>query len=162
LFSEFVYSQDPKLSGESLLGRAMAEKELGERDAAIGDLNAVLARGKDSPLYWPARLALADVKSSAGGGDALGRTQKLLSEASAAGMPSDTLNQIRLLRFEALATSAEKSGGLSDASRREAVALSQQLSQLGPMWSQRVYQIALAHMKDPRQLLGSTVSAEWV
>ena len=37
-FSEFVYSQDPKMSGESLLGRAMAEKELGERDAAIGDL----------------------------------------------------------------------------------------------------------------------------
>jgi tetratricopeptide (TPR) repeat protein len=162
LFSEFVYSQDPKISGESLLGRAMAEKELGERDAAIGDLNAVLARGKDSPLYWPARLALADVKSTAGGGDALGETQKLLNEASAAGMPSDTLNQIRLLRFEALAASAEKGGGLSDASRREAVALSQQLSQLGPMWSQRVYQIALAHLKDPRQLLGSTVSAEWV
>jgi tetratricopeptide (TPR) repeat protein len=161
-FSEFVYAQDPKLSGESLLGRAMAEKELGERDAAIGDLNAVLERGKDSALYWPARLAMADVKSSGGSGDAAGETQRLLAEASSAGMSSDTLNQIRLLRFQALAASAEKSGGLPEGARREAVALSQQLSQLGPMWSRRVYEIALAHMKDPRQLLGSTVSAEWV
>ena len=30
------------------------------------------------------------------------------------------------------------------------------------MWSRRVYEIALANLKDPRQLLGSTVSAEWV
>jgi TolA-binding protein len=161
LFSEFVYSQDPKISGESLLGRAMAEKELGERDAAVGDLNAVLERGRDSPLYWPARLALADVKSSGGGGDSIAETQKLLADASAAGMSSDVLNQIRLLRFSALAASAGK-GGLSDASHREAVALSQQLSQLGPVWSRRVYEIALANLKDPRQLLGSTVSAEWV
>ena len=77
----------------------MAEKELGERDAAIGDLNAVLERGRDSPLYWPARLALADVKSSAGGGDSIGETQRLLADAGAAGMSSDMLNQIRLLRF---------------------------------------------------------------
>lgn len=161
-FSEFVYSQDPKMSGESLLGRAMAEKELGEREPAIGDLQAVLERGKDSPLYWPARLALAEVKSSAGAADGFAETQRLLGEASAAGLPADTLNQIRLLRFEALAASADKGGELSESARREAIALSQQLSQLGAVWSKRVYGIALAHMKDPRQLLGNTVSAEWV
>lgn len=160
-FSEFVYAQDPKMSGESLFGRGLAEKELGERPEAIGDLQAVLERGQDSPLYWPARLALADVKASGGGGDALAETQKLLSEASAAGMPGDTLNQIRLLRLEALAATADK-GTMSEGARREAEALSRQLSELGAMWSRRVYEIALAHMKDPRQLLGNTVSAEWV
>jgi tetratricopeptide (TPR) repeat protein len=160
-FSEFVYAQDPKMSGESLLGRAMAERELGERDEAIGDLQAVLERGKGSSLYWPARLTLAEVKSSGGTGDALAETQKLLSEASSAGLPADTLNQIRLLRLEALASSAEK-GTMSESARREAEALSRQLSQLGPLWSRRVYDIALSHLKDPRQLLGSTASAEWV
>lgn len=160
-FSEFVYAQDPKMSGESLLGRAMAETELGERDAAIGDLQAVLERGKDSSLYWPARMALAEAKSSGGAGDALAETQKLLAEASAAGMPADTLNQIRLLRLEALAATADK-GVMSEPARREAEALSRQLSQLGPVWSRRVYEIALSHMKDPRQLLGNAASAEWV
>ncbi|MGH7896843.1 MAG: tetratricopeptide repeat protein [Candidatus Binatia bacterium] len=161
-FSEFVYATDPKLSGESLLGRAMAETELGEREQAIGDLQAVFERGKESALYWPARLQLAQVKSSGGGADALGETQRLLAEASAAGLPSDTLNQIRLLRLEALAGTVDKSGNMSESAQREAVALSRQLSSLGSVWSKRVFDIALSHMKDPRQLLGSTVSAEWI
>ncbi|MBI2963947.1 MAG: tetratricopeptide repeat protein [Deltaproteobacteria bacterium] len=160
-FSEFVYAQDPKMSGESLLGRAMAERELGERDQAIGDLQAVLERGKDSPLYWPARLALAEVKSSGGSSDALAETHKLLGEAAAAGMPADMLNQIRLLRLEALAATAAH-GSMSESARREAEALSRQLSQLGSVWSRRVFEIAMSHMKDPRLLLGSAASAEWV
>jgi tetratricopeptide (TPR) repeat protein len=160
-FSEFVYSQDPKMSGESLLGRAMAEMELGERDAAVGDLQAILERGKESPLYGPAKLVLAEVKSRAGGSDALAETQKLLADASASATPEETLNQMRLLRLEALAASAGK-GGLSESQGREAVALAQQLSQLGPTWSKRVYEIAVSHLKDPRQLLGNTVSAEWI
>jgi tetratricopeptide (TPR) repeat protein len=160
-FSEFVYAQDPRMAAESLLGRALAEKELGERDEAIGDLQAVLERGKTFPLYWPARIALAEVKSSGGTADALAETQRLLADATAAGLAPDTMNQIRMLRFEALAASAEK-GTLGESARREAEALSRQLSQLGPVWSKRVYDIALSHLKDPRELLGSTASAEWV
>ncbi len=106
------------MSGESLLGRAMAEKELGERDAAIGDLNAVLERGKDSPLYWPARIWRSPTSSRArAAATAIGETQRLLADAVAAGMSSDALNQIRLLRFSALAASAGKGGGLSESSR---------------------------------------------
>ncbi len=157
-FSEFIYSQDPKMSAESLFGRALAEKELGEREAAIGDLQAVLERGKESPLYGPAQLALAEVKSSRGG---LAETQRLLADAELSGTPEDTLNHMRLMRLEALAASAEK-GAMSESQRREAVQLSQQLSELGPGWSKRVYEIAVSHLKDPRLLLGNTVSAEWV
>ncbi|HSD09434.1 MAG TPA: tetratricopeptide repeat protein [Candidatus Binatia bacterium] len=157
-FSEFVYAQDPKMSDESLFGRAMAEKELGERDAAIGDLQAVLERGKESPLYGPAQLALAEVKSS---GRGLAETQRLLADAESSGTPEETLNQMRLWRLEALAASAQK-GGMSESQRREAVQLAQQLSQLGPGWSKRVHEIAVSHLKDPRQLLGETVSAEWI
>jgi tetratricopeptide (TPR) repeat protein len=160
-FSEFVYSPDPKMSGESLLGRAMAEKELGERDAAIGDLQAVLERGKDSPLYAPAKLVLAEVKSSGGGSDALAETQKLLADASVSGASEDTLNQMRLLRLEALAATAEK-GGMTEAQRREAVQLARELSERGPGWSKRVYEIAVSHLKDPRVLLGNNASAEWI
>src|SRR5262249_50100579 len=130
-FSEFIYSQDPKMSAESLFGRALAEKELGERDAAIGDLQAVLERGKESALYGPAQLALAEVKSSGGG---LAETQRLLADAELSGTPEDALNHMRLMRLEALAASAEK-GGMSESQRREAVQLSQQLSELGPGWS---------------------------
>jgi len=160
-FSEFVYSPDPKMSGESLFGRALAERELGERNAAIGDLQAVLELGKDSPLYSAARLALSETKASGGSADALAETQKMLAEASAGGTPSETLNQIRLMRFEALVKTA-KSGTLSEPARREANELAQQLSALGATYSKRVYQIAVANLKDPRQLLGATVSAEWV
>jgi tetratricopeptide (TPR) repeat protein len=157
-FSEFIYSQDPKMSAESLFGRALAEKELGERDAAIGDLQAVLERGKESPLYGPAQLALAEVKSSGGG---LAETQRLLADAELSGTAEDTLNHMRLMRLEALAASAEK-GAMNESQRREAVQLAQQLSQLGPGWSKRVYEIAVSHLKDPRQLLGNNVSAEWI
>jgi TolA-binding protein len=157
-FSEFIYSQDPKMSAESLFGRALAEKELGERDAAIGDLQAILERGKESSLYGPAQLALAEVKSSGGG---LAETQRLLADAELSGTPEDTLNHMRLMRLEALAASGEK-GGMSESQRREAVQLAQQLSQLGPGWSKRVYEIAVSHLKDPRQLLGNNVSAEWI
>ncbi len=159
-FSEFVYAQDRKMSEESLLGRAMAETELGERDQAAGDLKVILDRGKESPLYWTARLALAQVKAGAGNADALSETQKLLGEASAAGLPGDTLNQIRLMRLEALAVAASK--GTGESHRQEAIALGRQLSGLGPVWSKRVSDLALAHLKDPRQLLGSSASAEWI
>src|SRR5262249_4453031 len=82
-------------------------------------------------------------------------------DAESSGTPEDTLNHMRLMRLEALAASAEK-GGLSESQRREAVQLSQELSQLGPGWSKPVYEIAVSQLKDPRQLLGNTVSAEWV
>jgi tetratricopeptide (TPR) repeat protein len=160
-FSEFVYSNDPKMSGESLLGRALAESELGEKDAAIGDLQAILERGKDSPLYGPAKLAMVQVKAGGGGADALGETAKMLADAQASGMSADGINQIKLLRLEALASAGEK-GGMTESQRREAQALARELSQLGAAWSKRVYDIAVSHLKDPRMLLGSTVSAEWI
>jgi tetratricopeptide (TPR) repeat protein len=160
-FSEFVYSNDPKMSGESLLGRALAESELGEREAAIGDLQAILDRGKDSPLYGPAKLAMVQVKAGGGGADALGESAKMLADAQTSGMSEDGLNQIKLLRLEALASAGGK-GGMTDAQRREAQALAHELSQLGASWSKRVYDIAVSHLKDPRMLLGNTVSAEWI
>jgi TolA-binding protein len=160
-FSEFVYSPDPKLAGESLFGRGLAERELGEKNAAVGDLQAVLDMGKDTPLYAAARMALSEAKASSGSADALAETQKMLAEATASGAGGDALNQARLLRYEALVKTA-KNGALAEPMRREAAELAQQLSQMGAQYSKRVYEIAMAHVKDPRQLLGNTVSAEWV
>ena len=160
-FSEFVFSPDARLRDESLLGRALAERERGETDAAAGDLKAVLDRGKDSPLYWPARLTLAEVKVAAGDvGEALAEAQRLMSEASSSGVAMETLNQARLLRFQALAVASKK--GASQSLHQEALGLSRELSQLGPIWSKRVHEIALATMADPRPILGATASAEWI
>ncbi|MGH7805707.1 MAG: tetratricopeptide repeat protein, partial [Candidatus Binatia bacterium] len=158
-FTEFVYSQDQKLRDESLLGRALAERELGEFKEAIGDLEAILEKGNQGTLYWPARLTLAEVKVGAGeAGAALSETGKLLSDARAAGLPIETQNQAKLLRFQALANSAGKGGSVGG----EAAGLSRELSALGPVWSKRVRETALAAMKDPRAILGSNASSEWI
>src|SRR5258706_11516424 len=85
----------------------------------------------------------------------------MLSEASASGMPAETVNQMKLLRLEAVASVGQK-GQMSEAQKREAVTLAQGLSQLGAAWSKRVYDIAVSHLKDPRILLGGTISAEWI
>ncbi len=159
-FSEFVYGAEPGLRDESLLGRALAERELGELDAATGDLRAVLEAGTASPLYWPARLTLAEVKAASGTGEGLSETQKLLAEASAARLPAETLNQIRLLRLQALARASKS--GKSDALQREAAALARDLTRLGPGWSRRVNEVVLANVDDPRAILGSTTSTEWM
>ncbi len=159
-FSEFVYGDDTKARDENLLGRALAERELGELDAAAGDLAPVLARGPGSPLYWPARLTLAEVKVAKGGNAGLEETRKLLAEASGAGLSEDTRNQIRLLRFQAVAEALKggSSGGLTDEAQR----LARELTELGAFWSKRVQQIALATLPDPRLVLGSSASAEWM
>jgi tetratricopeptide (TPR) repeat protein len=158
-FTEFVYSQDQKLRDESLLGRALAERELGEFKEAIGDLEAILEKGNQGALYWPARLTLAEVRVGAGDtAAALNETQRLINDARAAGLPMDVVNQAKLLRFQALATSAGKGGAVGG----EAANLSRELSQLGPVWSKRVRETALAAMKDPRAILGSNASSEWI
>jgi tetratricopeptide (TPR) repeat protein len=159
-FSEFVAAGDEKMRLESFLGRAMAQRELGERDEAVADLQIVLAQGRSNPLYWPARLALGELRAGQGGSAGVGETQKLLAEAQAAGLPADILNQIRLMRLEALLIGADR--GLPEPSRREAEAVAAQLSKLGPQWSSRVTDTVLRHMKDPRPVLGSSASSEWI
>lgn len=159
-FSEFVAAPDEKMRLESYLGRAMAQRELGRRGEAVADLEIVLAKGRSHPLYWPARLALGELRASQGGAEGLAETKKLLAEASAAKLPSDTLNQIRLMRLDALLIGAER--GLSEPARREAETLAASLSKLGPQWSNRVTDTVLRHMKDPRPVLGASASSEWI
>lgn len=160
-FSEFIAAPDEKMRLESLLGRGMARKELGERSEAEGDLQLVLQQAKGTSLFWPARMALGELRASAGGASAIAETRKLLAEAQSAGLPAATLQQIRLLRLDALlATMA--SGGAGEAVQKEAASLAAQLSSQGPALSQRVTKMTLARLKDPRPVLGATVSAEWI
>jgi tetratricopeptide (TPR) repeat protein len=159
-FSEFIAAQDEKMRLESYLGRAMAQRELGESQEAVADLDLVLAAGKNSPLYWPARLALGELRASQGGAAGIVETQRLLADAQAGGLPADTLNQIRLMRLDAMLVSAEK--GLSDAALRDAAALAAQISKSGPSWSNRVTDVVLRRMKDPRPVLGKSASSEWI
>jgi tetratricopeptide (TPR) repeat protein len=159
-FSEFIAAQDEKMRLESYLGRAMAQRELGDREEAAADLDLVLAAGKSGPLYWPARLALGELRASQGGTSALGETQRLLADAQAAGLPADTLNQIRLMRLDAMLVGADK--GLSESTRRDAAALAAQISKSGPSWSNRVTDVVLRRMKDPRPILGKSASSEWI
>ncbi len=160
-FSEFIAAPDEKMRLESLLGRGMAEKELGERGEAEGDLQLVLQQAKGTSLYWPARMALGELRASAGGPAALAETKKLLAEAQSAGLPAATLQQIRLLRFDAL-LAAMAAGGAGDGVQKEAASLAAQLSSQGAALSQRVTNMTLARLKDPRPVLGATVSAEWI
>lgn len=160
-FSEFIAAPDEKMRLESLLGRGMAEKELGERAEAEGDLQLVLQQAKGTPLYWPARMALGELRASGGGAAALAETKKLLAEAQSAGLSADMLRQIRLLRFDAL-LSAMAAGGAGEGVQKEATSLAAQLSSQGPAVSQRVTKMTLARLKDPRPVLGATVSSEWI
>lgn len=159
-FSEFIAAQDEKMRFESYLGRAMAQRELGETQEAAADLDLVLAAGKGNALYWPARLALGELRASQGGAAALSETQKLLADAQAAGLPTDTLNQIRLMRLDAMLVGADK--GLPEATRRDAETLAAQISKSGPSWSNRVTDVVLRRMKDPRPILGKSASSEWI
>jgi len=159
-FSEFIAAQDEKMRLESYLGRAMAERELGDHAEAAADLDLVLAAGKRSPLYWPARLALGELRASQGGSAALAETSKLLAEAQTAGLRADTLNQIRLMRLDAMLVNADK--GLSETARRDAAALAAQISKSGPSWSHRVTDVVLRRMKDPRPILGKSASSQWI
>ena len=160
-FSEFIAASDEKMRLESLLGRAMAASALGRRDDAEGDLKLVLEQAKGTSLYWPARMALAEVRAGAGGAAALSETQKLLGEAQSAGLGSDSIKQIRMLRLDALLASMAASGG-GGPHQKEAASLAAQLSALGPAYAQRVTQMAVARLRDPRPVLGATVSAEWI
>ena len=159
-FSEFLASSDQKVRLESLLGRGMSEGELGQTAEAAADLEMVLQEAKGTSLYWPARMALAQVRV-AGGGAALSETQRLLAEAQSAGISAELLKQIRMLRFDAL-LNAMAAGGAGEGVRSEAASLAAQLSSLGPSYSQRVSQMTIARLKDPRPVLGQTVSAEWI
>lgn len=161
-FSEFIAAPDEKMRLESLLGRGMAASALGDRTNAEGDLKLVLQQAKGTSLYWPARMALAEVRASAGGSAALSETQKLLSEAQSAGLGSGTMKQIRLLRLDALIATLAASGGGNAAVQKEAASLAAQLSALGPAYAQRVTQMAVSRLRDPRPVLGATVSAEWI
>jgi len=160
-FSEFIGAPDEKMRLESLLGRGMVERELGDRENAEGDLQMVLQQAKGTSLYWPARMALAELRAGSGGTAALTETQKLLAEAQSAGLPADTLKQIRLLRLDALLATMASSGG-GEGVRSEAASLAAQLSAQGPAYAQRVTQMAVARLADPRPVLGATVSAEWI
>ena len=160
-FSEFIGAPDEKMRLESMLGRGMAEAELGEREAADGDLQLVMQQARGTSLYWPARMALGQLRASAGGDSALSETQRLLAEAQSAGLGAETLKQIRMLRLDALLATMAAGGG-GEGVTREAATLAAQLSSLGPAFSQRVTQMAVARLKDPRPVLGATVSAEWI
>lgn len=160
-FSEFIGAPDEKMRLESLLGRGMVARELGDQENASGDLQLVMQQAKGTSLYWPARMALAEQRSSAGGAAALGETQKLLAEAQSAGVGAEMIKQIRLLRLDAL-LQAMASGGGGEGVRSEAASLAGQLSALGPAYAQRVTQMTLSRLKDPRPVLGATVSAEWI
>jgi len=160
-FGEFAGASDPKMSLESLLGRGMAERELGQRSEAEADLTTVLQQAKGTALYWPARMALGELRASAGGAAAVTETGKLLAEAQSAGLAADTIKQIRLLRLDALLVTMAAGGG-GEGVRSEAASLAAQLSSQGPAYAQRVTQMATARLKDPRPVLGATVSAEWI
>ncbi|MBI5506446.1 MAG: tetratricopeptide repeat protein [Deltaproteobacteria bacterium] len=155
-FSQFIAAADDKVRLESTLGRAMAEGELGEREYAEADLQAVLDAGRASPLYWPARLSLGQLRAGAGGDAALAETRKLLAEVQGAGVGADTVNQVRMLRLDALV----KNPG--EGTEKEAAGIVAQLSAAGPAASRRASQIVLAHMKDPRSVLGASASSEWI
>ncbi|HEY2774566.1 MAG TPA: tetratricopeptide repeat protein [Candidatus Binatia bacterium] len=159
-FSEFVGASDPKMRMESILGRGLTLGELGETSEAESDLQLVLEQSKGTTLYWPARMALGQMKASASGSGGLAETQRLLSEAQSGGVNAAMLTQIRMLRLEALLQAMSAGGG--DNVRSEAATLAAQLSSLGPSYSQRVTAMAVAHLKDPRPVLGATVSAEWI
>jgi TolA-binding protein len=160
-FGEFTAADDPKMSLESILGRGMAQAELGNREAAESDLQLVMQQGKGTELYWPARMALGQIRASAGDAAAVSETQKLLAEAQSAGVPAGQVQQIRMLRFNAL-LNLVAAGSASEAVRSEAAQLAAQLSSQGPAVSQRVTQMTLAKLKDPRPILGATVSSEWI
>ena len=155
-FSQFIAAGDEKMRMESTLGRALAEGELDERDYAEADLQTVLDGGRGTTLYWPARLSLGQLRASAGGATALLETRQLLAEAQSAGLGADVVNQVRMLRLEALV----KNPG--DGTEKEAAAVAAQLSAAGPTASRRASQIVLAHMKDPRAVLGASASSEWI
>jgi tetratricopeptide (TPR) repeat protein len=160
-FSEFVGASDEKMSLESMLGRGMVARELGLRAEAEADLVFVLQKAKGTSLYWPARMAVGELRASGGGPAAVTETQKLLAEAQSAGVPAATIQQIRLLRFDALLSSIAAGGG-GEGLRAEAASLAAQLSSQGPALAQRVTQMATSRLKDPRPVLGATVSAEWI
>ncbi len=160
-FAEFTGASDPKMALESILGRGMALAELGQREGAEADLQLVMQQGKGTQVYWPARMALGQVRASAGGPAAIAETQKLLAEAQSAGLPAAQIQQIRMLRFDALLNTLA-SGNAGPGVQSEAASLAAQLSAQGPAISQRVTQMTLAKLKDPRPVLGATVSAEWI
>lgn len=160
-FSEFAGASDTKMALESLLGRGMAERELGQRAEAEADLAQVLQQAKGTPLYWPARTALGELRASAGAPAAVIETGRMLAEAQSAGVPTEMMQQIRMLRLDAL-LQAMAVGGASEAVRSESASLAAQLSSLGPAYSQRVTTMATSRLKDPRPVLGATVSAEWI
>jgi|GEM_PF-1845339 len=155
-FSQFIAAGDDKMRMESTLGRALAEGELGEREYAEADMQTVLDAGRSNPLYWPTRLSLGQLRAGAGGAAALSETRKLLAEVQSAGLGADVVNQVRMLRLEALV----KNPG--EGTEQEAAAIVAQLSAAGPAASRRASQIVLAHMKDPRAVLGSSASSEWI
>lgn len=159
-FTQFIGAADAKMRLESQLGRALAERELGERTYAENDLRAVLEQAKGGPLYWPARLALGELRASAGSSQALAETAKLMAEARG-GAPSDTMAQIRLLRLDALLAALAQSGMREDL-RKEAASLAAQISATGAAQSQRVSTMVLARLSDPRPILGATLSTEWI
>ncbi|MEA2624033.1 MAG: hypothetical protein QOD06_78 [Candidatus Binatota bacterium] len=156
-FGDFIFAEDPRLRDESLLGRALAERELGEWDPAKNDLRAVIERGKGGPLYWAARVTLAEVAVAAGGPGALTETENLLREAGGGSL--DTIQQARFLRFQALSEAARRGGG--EGLRREARGLAAALAEGGPVWSKRVQEVAMGAHRDPREVLGDSAPAEW-
>jgi len=155
-FSQFIAASDEKMRMESMLGRALAQSELGETEEAVADLQSILESGRSNPLYWPARLSLGQVRASAGGEAALSETRKLLNEVQGAGLGGDVVSQVRMLRLEALM----KNPG--EGTEKEAAGIVAQLSAAGPAASRRASQVVLAHMKDPRSVLGASGSSEWI
>jgi hypothetical protein len=160
-FGEFTAAPDEKMRLESILGRGMAQAELGAREAAESDLQLVMQEGKGTSLYWPARMAIGQMRASGGGAAALSESQKLLAEAQSAGISADLVKQIRMMRFDAV-LNALAAGGASEGLRSEAASLAAQLSSQGPAYAQQVTQMTVARLKDPRPVLGATVSAEWI
>jgi hypothetical protein len=160
-FAEFTTAPDEKMRLESILGRGMAQAELGAREAAASDLELVMQQGKGTPLYWPARMALGQMRASGGGAAALSESQKLLAEAQSSGLSADMVKQIRMMRFDAV-LNAVAAGGAGEGMVSEAASLAAQLSTQGPSYAQQVTQMTVARLKDPRPVLGATVSSEWI
>jgi hypothetical protein len=149
-FSEFaVGEQSSQLKRESLFGRALCERELKRFDWAIRDFELLLKdEGLPADMQRKVRLALAETHTQAGNAKkALAATK--LSDRLGSGASADEIAQAKYLRAQSLFNASEREKGPGrEQQRKEAIALLEELRQLGGTWKERADALAQAELSE--------------
>ncbi|MBI3304541.1 MAG: hypothetical protein HYZ72_20960 [Deltaproteobacteria bacterium] len=145
-FSEFaVGEQSSQLKRESLFGRALCEKELRQSDWAVRDFELLLKdEGLPADMQRKVRLALTEAHAQAGNTKALAASSRLGGDAS-----PDEVARSKYLRAQGLFNASEKEKGpVREQHRKEAIALIEELRQMGGEWKDRAEALAQAEMSE--------------